>query len=142
MKTIVLFLGILVLFASCKKESKDNTNKIEKDSAGIILSITNYQWYSDTEKGPNIGAWRLFLVISGNTNADKVTVETYGDGLTGEFELPLDENKNFYKDTVGIAFFMYSTPPTGQFEKSTIVTAVSGNNTLKIPIKSGLMNYK
>ena len=47
------------------------------------------------------------LVISGSINADKVTVETHGDGLIGFYDIVLDSKNNFSNDTIGISFTFF-----------------------------------
>jgi hypothetical protein len=68
MKTIFLYVALIFAFASCKK-----------DDTGIVLNISSAQWHTST----NGGFWNLELILSGSTNADKVKVETHGDGLLG-----------------------------------------------------------
>ena len=131
MKTIILFVILTMAFASC-----------DKNDNGILLNVSSSQWYTSTQAGTAGGFCNTKLVISGSTNADKVTVETHGDGVISEQSVLLDSKKNFTKNTVAIAFLHYSdTPPGGTFEMSTVVRAIKGLDTLKVTVKSGTLKY-
>ena len=82
---------------SCSKENQQENQK------ELELSITMTEWYtsiSDREFG------EIHLKIEGNTNAELVTIETYGDGLMGCKEIQLDQNMNFSEGLM-IAFYPY-----------------------------------
>lgn len=72
----------------------------------LELSLTHQDWLADTSSPASL----LLLYVSGKTNASKVKVETYGDGIIGAAVMYPDNNGNF-SDTVGIAF---SYDPTHQ----------------------------
>ena len=82
------------------------------------------------------------LSIAGTTNADKVLVQTHGDGLIGFDELILDSNKNFKQDSIGISFNYFSEGKiTTTFEMITDILAIKGDDTLVATLKSGLLKY-
>lgn len=83
------------------------------------------------------------VVISGSTNADKLTVETYGDGIIGVKDVILDSKKNFANDTTEISFthFASSGVPNGLFQSTTKIRAIKGTDTLVQTVKSGLLSY-
>ena len=83
----------------------------------------------------------IILSISGTTNADIVTIESYGDGDISEAPLLLDSNNNFI-DTIGISFTYFgSTIPTGEFESRTKIKAIKGNDTLVVTLNSGKLTF-
>lgn len=91
MKKLFIFILIILLpaflFSSC----------IPSEQA---LSLTYVDWYTTTEKIGDLTFGYVHLQISGSTIGDKVTVITYGDGIIGEYELDLDQNKAFSDDIV------------------------------------------
>lgn len=130
MKKIILATSLILLLLSC---SKDNTN-IEP-----ILNITKSTWFTKTSGNSGM----VLLVISGSTNADKVTVETYGDGEIGVYNVVLDLKNNFSNDTIGISFTYFpSTPPSGQFQSSTKIRAVKGDVTFVETLTSGQLSFE
>ena len=122
----VLVVCTFAALISCKKTS---------DTAPT-LSITKAQWITSTQN--RFGY--VSLILSGSTNADYVTVTTYGDGLYSLYKLPMDANKNFNNDTVYI-LFTASANPTDSFSTSTTVSAIIGSRTLTDTLKSGILHY-
>jgi len=81
-------------------------------------------------------------VFSSSTNADKVTVRTYGDGVITDQNIVLDSKKSFNRDTVTVSFTHFSgVPPSGEFERNTIVKAIKGTDTLIVILNSGKLKY-
>jgi hypothetical protein len=126
MKKIILLL-IIIGLASCSK----NTDNID-----ITLNITNSQWY--LTRINNVGGM-VNLKITGSTNADKVTIRTYGDGVVYDEKVELGSKKSFNED-ITISFTMDSVPG-GEFEVSTKVMASNSTDTLIVPLNSGKLQY-
>ncbi len=83
---------------------------LSSDAPGLIISYTcnpvsSYKLeLSDTTWIYDTTGWScLRLFLSGNTNAYKIKVETYGDGLVNVSSIFIDENGDF-SDTISIAF--------------------------------------
>jgi len=151
MRVNMLLLSIILVFASCSTKdvidsSTDftrNTNdstRVYSDISGTLLTITNSVWYTSTTDLNSFG--QVNLIITGSTNADKVLVMSYGDGVIMENNILLDSTKSFKNDTIGNSFTHFSgTIPTMFFEASTIIKACKGSDTLMITLKSGKLKY-
>ena len=150
MKYPVLLLGfVLALFSCSNKEDHEqytdywNSNdsiRVVTASDGTFLKITKSTWYTTTTNSNSFG--QVNLGITGSTNADRVTVLTSGDGVIDEQNILLDTEKNFKQDTIGISFTHFTgTPPTTLFERSTVVKAYKGADTLTITLNSGKLRY-
>jgi len=127
MKVKMLFIGLAVVLAACSKEDK------------AILDITGSKWFTTTSNGFG----NIYLVISGSTNADKVLVEGYGDGIITQKSLVLDSKNNFSNDTCQISFCHFGSAniPTEVFTSTTKVRAIKGDDTSLVVLKSGDLKY-
>jgi len=123
MRATYFFICLFVVFASCTK----------KDDA--TLSITTSQWYLTRDI---YGDGFVNLKILGSTNGEKVMILTSGDGVLYWAKADLDAEKNFNTD-ITIAFF--HEVPTGEFEMSSKVMAIKGNDSIMIPLNSGKLKY-
>jgi hypothetical protein len=123
-KTSLCFILLIVVFASCSKETD------------TILNLTNSQWYLTRT---NNGGGLVNLKIEGSTNSDKVTIRTFGDGVVSDRTVGLDSKKNFKEDVV--ISFTATSVPSGEFEVSTKVMAYKGSDTLVVPLNSGKLKY-
>ena len=76
------------------------TNALDTNfiSDSLWLNTDTLVWIYDTS-----GFSTASLIISGNTNAKSVLIETHGDGLIGKYPLDLNINNQF-NDTVAIGF--------------------------------------
>ncbi len=90
MRAYILVMTLIVLLASCSEKPKVN--------------ISNSFWYMTITNDTSGSLSAVYLKISGTTNADKVTVESYGDGLLTEQNIALDSTKSFKNATVQICF--------------------------------------
>lgn len=144
MRTAILLMSILFAFTACSKDednSQDPTidypnSQIYTSTNGTKLVLHSAQWY--LTKASN-GGGNVCLKIVGFTNADKVTIETYGDGVIDKVDVELDSKKNFTKDVV-ICFFA-TTLPSGELEKSTIIKVYRGSDVLTVDLKSGKLKF-
>ena len=133
MKTVILFLSVVLTIASCEKA---------EDNSPPNLSVTSSDWFTTTTGNLTDGFFgNVYLSISGATNADNVTIETYGDGEISEHSLLLDSNNNF-NDTICISFIHFShTIPTGEMESNTKIKAIKSNDTLVVTLNSSKITF-
>jgi len=149
MKTWFFLVGFMMLCISCINKDENNvpsdftrsandSTRTYSDLNGTSLTLTNTTWFTTNVNG--FGT--VYLVSSGSTTADKVTVRNYGDGVISDEELTLDTNKKFSKDTLAISFTHFSgVAPGDSFERSTVVKACKGSDTIVVTITSGLLKY-
>lgn len=142
MRIIILFLSFTLVFTSCERDDNADSIKVYTDSKGTSISLANSKWFTTKSGDSYNGFGNVNLSISGITNADKVTIETYGDGLRGNLELVLDSKKNFNTDTIMVSFTHFSgTLPNDAFERSSILKAIKGKDTLIVTLNSGKLKY-
>jgi len=146
MKNTFILLSMFMILVSCSKnDSKNDSDKFTKiinDSIrnysspkGTTLQLTNTTWY--TERIYGFG--NLNLIITGSTNADRVTVLTRGDGLLGDYNVTLNSNNEFINDTIGILF---THAPSDDFISTfTEIKAYKDLDTLVVKLKSGQLKY-
>ena len=101
--------------------------------SGPGLSLSYINWYTTTEKIGKLTFGYVHLQLTGCTTGEKVTVITYGDGVIGEFDLFLDQDKAFSQDIV-IKFTHEADNIVRKY--NTILTAYSENNMTKIKLES------
>lgn len=144
MKTSVLVAGVILYIFSCSKNndvtnsSTKNTNDSIRNyvsSKGITLQLTKSVWF--TQKKNGFGS--VMLVVSGSTNADYVSVLSYGDGLLYDSNIKLDSNKKFTNDTIEISFT--HAPSDKPVDAKTTITAYTGSDTLTVRLNGGQLKY-
>ena len=139
LKTIRLFsiLLIALFFAACKRDNSDINNGTPAkytDVNGTFVVLNTAVWFT-TAQG---SSGTVNLNISGNTNAEKITVTTYGDGLISEYPV---STANQYFNSAGIAIsFTHSVDKT-VFSENTTLKAIRGTDTLKITLASGNLQF-
>jgi hypothetical protein len=137
MRAIILFMNLIIVLTSCSKSV--DTPKVYTDAKGTTLSFTITQWTAT--RNSTIGG-NVTLRLTGSTNAELVSVTTFGDvldGLISDVNVPLDAKKNFNK-----IFVISSTSTavqTTQFDLNTEVKAYRGSDTLIVPLNSGKLRY-
>jgi hypothetical protein len=120
MKKFILFLVCLLpLFLNCRKS----------DPEQMTLNITSTDWYTTTSTYNNNTFCEVHVKVSGNSNAELISIETYGDGLARCGELKCDSDKKFNAD-VFICFFPLRDSLKGKF--GTVITAYSSRIKPKI----------
>jgi hypothetical protein len=122
MKKIIIIL-VFIAFTACTK----------KDDA--TLSITTSEWYLTRDI---YGDGFVNLKVLGSTNGDKVKILTSGDGVLYWKEADLDSKKKFNED---ITIHFFHEVPTADFEMSSKVMAIKGNDSIMIPLNSGKLKY-
>ena len=103
-----------------------------------ILSLSYVEWYTTTEEIGDLTFGYVYLSLSGSTTGDKVIVISYGDGVIGEVELDLDQDKRFAQDVM-IQFTHAADDIPRKF--STVVTAYKGIYTTSISLESEELTY-
>jgi hypothetical protein len=151
MRFEILFICFMLAFVSCStKDATDlstdftrnanDSTPVYTDAKGTSLSITNSVWFTTTSNTNSFG--QVNLAVTGSTNADKVTVMTYGDGVPGEKNIQLDTSKGFKNDSTVISFTHFSgIPPATEFESSTIIKAYKGSDTISVILNSFKLRY-
>jgi hypothetical protein len=135
----ILFLGILT---SCT-ESKSVTNE-NQHQPSVKLKITNSTWVASVSKSNRTMVGHVNLVIKGKTNAEKLTVLTYGDGVRGEMPVKLGIDGKF-NDTIGISFVYFGTTQPDYsriFYSKTIVKAYLNSDEIDTTLNSGPLQYR
>ena len=103
-----------------------------------ILSLSYVEWYTTTEEIGELTFGYAYLNLSGSTNGDKVIVITYGDGVIGEIELDLDQDKRFAQEVI-IRFTHAADNVPRKY--STMLTAYKGSYTTSISLESEELTY-
>jgi len=124
MKASMACLGFIIVLMSCAKKS---------ETTKVFLNLTKENWITSKN-----GEFRnTKVILSGTTNADKLTVETYGDGVLDQHPIVLDSKKSFSNDTVAISFqYLGTNPYDSTITVSTKVRAYKGSDTLVIDINN------
>lgn len=141
MKSLTLCLIILVIILSGCRTSK-SSEKNRKDKEKIVLDISECTWVTLLTKSPQAMVGYVNLVVHGKTNAARLTVRTYGDGLWGDQELKIEPDGKF-NDTIGISFTYFSSPPvfTVPINSRTVLKAYLGTATMDTTVTSGPLYY-
>lgn len=100
------------------------------------LSIYSSEWTAYIDQN---GFGNIALTVSGNADADIVTVRTFGDGVISEQALPLDALGNF-NETVIISF-THEPDPSAAVSASTVITAEKGGSIESETLESGSLSY-
>jgi len=134
----------MVLFsalAGCK-ELQYSTSELQQTNK-IKLDIYDSFWFTRTTKLTHGMFGDVNLVIKGKTNAERITVRTYGDGKIGDLEVKLDTN-GVFNDTIQICFTHFSTIPDLPISvnpKETMLKAYLGSNWISKTFSSGPLQY-
>ena len=157
MKSYILIICFILLFIACSKKDDDfidlvdntrivnDTLRFYGDSNTTWLIISKSIWFTELQEKEDTSGYRawseVFLVISGSTNANTLTVRNIGTGLFHEENVLLDENGCFYDDTTSISKGFCSYPPFQDFQQGTIIKAYGLIDTLTIEFISGQLEY-
>lgn len=106
---LIIIAASLIFAISCGRNPVNNTinhplliktNAIDTNfiEDSLWVKTDTLVWLYDTS-----GFSIAYLIISGNTNADSIGIETHGDGLINIFKLELNID-NYFNDTIGIGF--------------------------------------
>ena len=130
MKNIIYIFVLTALIFGCSTNDDDNSND-------ILLDITAENW--QTQVTNQFGS--VHLTITGRTNADKLMVRTFGDGIIQEKGIEIDENNNF-SETVTISFTLLASPyPDDDFYSNTVLTIIKGSKRTEITLESPALNW-
>lgn len=142
MKSINLCLIILFSALSGCKESQYSTNVIQPTNK-VELEIYTSFWFTRTKKLNHAMVGDVNMVIKGRTNAERLTVRTYGDGKIGDLQIKLDTN-GVFNDTIQICFTYFSTIPDLPISinpKETMLKAFLGSEMIVKHFSSGPLQY-
>lgn len=120
---IVIAVIVALLPGGCKT----------KDLEELVLEIYSSEWYTKVD-----GFATVNLILSGYTNGTQVTVSVFGDGVPGEVELTLDENKNFQGD---VCIKFSHSPGDEPFEQITWVRAYREDEYVEVLLESGVLRW-
>jgi hypothetical protein len=145
-KSILLLLLLLPFILNCQKQDSEKAQRIQ-------LNITSSTWYTTITNFNNNGFCNVYLKVSGSTNGELLSIDTFGDGLNGCLEITCDKEGKFNTD-VPICFFLlrdsiqkkFYTTLTSYSSKIKpnifFCDAVGSGDTLKIKLESPLMMCK
>jgi hypothetical protein len=134
---IVLFSGL----AGCK-ESQYSTNVIQQPNK-VELEIYTSFWFTRTKKLTHAMVGGVYMAIKGRTNAERLTVRTYGDGKIGDLPIKPD-NGGVFNDTIQICFTYFSTIPELPLSidpRETVLKAYLGSEMIVKYFSSGPLQY-
>lgn len=120
-----LVFSLLLLFVSCNNDSTD-----------VNITITGSEWSAYITDD---GFGEIHLNIAGSTDADTVTVTTYGDGEIADYTLSLDSGKNFNEDVV--ISFTHSPVSDTAIKRTTIIKAYKDSSVKEILLESPDLYY-
>jgi len=132
----ILILLIAFTFSACSKKNDPTINgKKYADARGTYVTVSNADWYLTTQgSGGTVN-----LKVSGATNADKITITTYGDGLNSDINMSMGSNGQFTQD-IPVSFSATSRS-TSTFQQSTTLKAYRGTDILVVTLNSGNLSY-
>ena len=125
--TLALFL-ITLITISC-----DNEKQITQPAENKALALSTITWITDTMRTSSLIFGNLSLFLQGHPIGTNVTVETYGDGVIGNWPLNLDNNLAL-SDTINICFTHWAT--TKKFVRTTMIRVYNDST----PIDSLLLS--
>lgn len=131
--SLVLFFWLS--FAGCKKSDPVITGKKYSDAKGTYIAIDTASWYLIKQGNGGEVHFKAF----GTTNADKLAITTYGDGVQRNVNIPVAANQRFSEDVV--MSFSVTARQTNNFQENAVLTAYKGNDTLKAVLYSGNLHY-
>ncbi len=110
------------------------------ESPKITLDLSQAMWYTSKLQAPKLTFGMVNLAVKGITNADRLTIMTYGDGLRNERDLKL--TNGVFNDTIEIRFTHDIGPsPGAAFYSETRLKAYLGSETLDTFLKNGSLRY-
>lgn len=132
----ILILLIAILFAACTKNNDPApAGKIYNDAKGTYVAVSNASWYLTTQGNGG----EVHLKVAGTTNADKLLITAYGDGVQTGVNIAIGANHQFTEDVV--MSFSATSRQTGAFRENAILTAYKESDTLKATLASGDLHY-
>jgi hypothetical protein len=141
---IIHLIMILFILQSCfEKDYPMNNSSVTKvtKSEKIEFHVTKTDWYTKTFPANELTFGYVYFVVQGTTNAERITVQTYGDGLIGDY--PIKIVNGIFNDTVQISFThaVNSISSSFTFYSSTILKACLGSEILEMNFNSGVLQY-
>jgi len=141
MKTKILCLILLITTLSCCSELKNPSRN--QPIKRIELDIYNSNWFTKTDKLTHAIVGHVQLAINGRTNAERLTIRGYGDGLYTDHDIKIGTN-GLFNDTIEISFTYISPIPDKPIFKDskTLIKAYLGSKIIDSTIYSGPLQYE
>ena len=141
---IIHLIVIIIILQSCfEKNYPVNSSSVTKvpKSGKIELNITKSDWYTEIYPANKLTFGYVYLVVQGATNAEKITVQTKGDGEIGDY--PIKIKNGIFNDTVPISFThaVNSISSSHTFYSTTILKAYLESEILEMNLNSGALHY-
>jgi len=125
-----------ILFSACGKNNDPApAGKVYNDAKGTSIIVSSVSWYLITQGNGG----EVHIKIAGTTNAGRLVLTTYGDGLQTDINIDIDNNHRFSEDAV--MSFSATSRQTDTFQENALVTAYKGSDTLKATLPSGNLHY-
>lgn len=102
------------------------------------INVTTQEWKTRTEIIGQLTFGYTELTLSGTTNADKLSVDTFGDGVKSEYAIA--SANGHFNDKVVIEFTHAADSTV--FTASTALHAYKNNQVIDIPINSPNLKYQ
>jgi len=139
LQTILILPAVVatLFLNSCKKEVPAVNPGAQKysDVRGTYITTNAVTWYLTTEGSGGT----VHVKLAGVTNAEKITVTTYGDGLNSEIPMTMSGDGSFTED-IPVSFSATSRA-TGPFQESTVLKAYKGSDVFSVTLNSGNLQY-
>jgi hypothetical protein len=142
MKNVVVISIVLMILSVCCAEV-NNSQVSNGNVKRISLEISSCNWFTKLNHAPKMDFGHVMLFIKGKTNAERVTVLTYGDGLRADIPLIIHPNGTF-ADTINISFapLQYGTDLTRTIYSVTILKAYLESEKFDTTLHSGKLHYE
>lgn len=129
------------MLSGCR--TSKSSEKIEKNNDRIVLDIAECTWVTQLTQSPRAMVGYVNLVVHGKTNAERLTVRTYGDGLWGDQEVKIKPD-GMFTDTIGISFTYFSSPPdfTVPITSRTVIKTYMESTAMDTTVTSGPLYYR
>jgi len=134
---LLSFIIIALFFTSCKKSGESVAPGSQKysDAKGTYLTTNSVSWYL-TKEG---SGGTVHVKFAGITNADRITITTYGDGLDSEIPVTLTGSGQFTEDLP--VSFSATSRATSAFQESVVLKVYKGSDILSVTLNSGNLQY-
>jgi hypothetical protein len=141
MKISVISLVLIIISTCCVEINKSQVNN--NDFKRVSLEINSCSWFTSIQHASRMDFGHVMLFIKGKTNAERLTILTYGDGLRGNFPLIIKSDGTF-SDTINISFtpLQFGIDLPKPFHSETIVKAYLKSEEFDTTLYSGKLSYE
>lgn len=144
MKSFTLIITFLGVLTCCYEPNQLQVNSEQSSPSNRIrLKIENCSWFTIVHHAPRMDFGNVMLSIQGKTNAEKLTILTYGDGLRSDRPIVINPNGSF-SDTIQISFIpiTYGSVLPKSFNSQTILKAYLNSETFDTTFYSGNLHFE